>query len=258
VAARAIWKAIMRLGEQRVPVKLYSGIEDQTVHFRLLHEPDSAPLEQRMVAVETGESVEYGNTERGAVTAEGQIVILRKEELKAIEPPPSRDIDVLGFLPRGAIDHRWYDRAYFLGPDGKTQEYYALCAALAEIEGEGLARWVMRKKEYRGALRLREGYPVLITLRPADEMVPAGELQPPGGENLSDKELGMAQQLLSMLEASFDPSEYRDEYRERVAELIEAKAQGKRIKRAPVARRQRPRDLAAALRASIEKERKRA
>lgn len=258
MAARAIWKGIIRLGEERVPVKLYSGVEDRVVHFRLLHEPDGVPVVQRLVVPETGETVEYRDARRGYVTPEGDVVVLGREELDALEPAASRDIELLGFVPGGSIDHRWYDRAYFLGPDGSTKQYFALAAALAGSGREGVARWVMRKKEYRGALRLRDGYPVLITLRPAEEVIAASELEAPSGEKLNDKELGMAGQLLSILEAPFDPGEYRDEHRDRVMELIRAKSAGRKVPRARAPRKRPSADLAGALAASIEQERKRA
>ena len=258
MAARAIWKGVLAIGGERLAVKLFSAVQDRTVHFRLLHDEDHAPVKQRLVEPETETAVEFGSTQRAYMTPERDLVVLRSDELDALEPPASRDIELQRFVPAGAVDHRWYERPYYLGPDGNAAEYAALTEAVRESGREGIARWVMRKKEYRGALRARDGCLMLITLRSAEEVIVASELGAPAAKALDEREIKMAQQLLSILEAPFDPSQYRDEYRERVLELIEAKSKGKTLRR-PAPRRQRiEHDLTKALKASLEAERKRA
>lgn len=258
MAARAIWKGVIHFGSEEVPVKLYSAIEDRSVHFRLLHEPDRVPVKQELVNPETGETVEYGEARRGFVTDEGDLVILEPEDLESLEPEGSREIEILRFLPPEVIDHRWYLRPYYLGPDGPDEPYFALLAALERSGREGLARWTMRKKEYVGALRLHRGYPMLITLRNEEQVVPVDALEAPKGPELDEKELGMASQLMEMLAASFDASDYHDEYRARVEELIEAKARGGTVRAKRKRKAPRYEDLSGALRASLEKERIRA
>jgi len=258
VAARAMWKGVLAIADERLAVKLYSAVQDRTVHFRLLHDEDQVPVKQRLVEPETDTVVEFGATQRAFITPERDLVMLRNDELDALEPPPSRDIEVLRFVPGGAIDHRWYERPYYLGPDGNAAEYAALLEAMRDSAREGIARWVMRKKEYRGALRAGDGCLMLITLRSAEEVIQASELGAPAAKALEEREVAMAQQLLSILEAPFDPGQYRDEYRGRVLELIEAKSKGKTLRR-PAPRRQRmEHDLMKALKASLEAERKRA
>src|SRR5690606_2996432 len=124
-------------------------------------------VKQRLVDPETETVEDYAAARRAFLTPERDLVLLANEELETLEPKPSRDIDILRFVPTGAIDHRWYERPYYLGPDGPAEEYQALAEALQEAGREGVARWVTRKKEYRGALRARDGYLMLITLRPA-------------------------------------------------------------------------------------------
>lgn len=251
MAARAIWKAVLHLAEARVPVKLYSAVENRTVRFRLLHAKDRAPVRQAMVNPETDEVVPYEETRRAYATEEGDLVVFEQDELAATEPEPSRDIRVLRMVPKAAIDHRWYDRPYYLGPDGSEDAYAALSAALARNGREGVARWTMRKKEYVGSLRLHEGYPMLITLRNAGEVLDLDALEAPAGAALDDKELAMAQQLIGMLAEPFDPDRYRDEYRDRVLELIEAKRSGGRVEAAPPRKKRRTADLTKALEASL-------
>ncbi|MCE8013598.1 non-homologous end joining protein Ku [Billgrantia desiderata] len=258
MAARAMWKGVIRFAEVEVPVKLYSAVQDRSVHFRLLHAKDRSPVKQAMVNPDTDEVVPHAETRRAYRTDEGSLVVFDKQELEALEPDSGRDIEVIRFMPPQAIDHRWYDRPYYLGPDGSESLYFALAEALANSGKEGLARWVMRKKSYVGALRLHRGVPMLMSLRHEEQVVPVDALEPPKGKALDAKELDMARQLIGMLEAEFDPDEYHDEYRERVLELIEAKRRGKSVKVTPIRRREASDDLSKALEASLKKERKRA
>ena len=229
MAARAIWKGVVRFDGTAVPVKLYSAIEDRGVHFRLLHESDRVPLRQKMVDPETGEGVAGEDVRRGFTTEDGTVVVLEGEELDALEPEPSRDIEVTRCVPMGAIDHPWYDRPYWLGPDGDDRAYFALADALRAEDREAVVRWTMRKKEYQGAIRPRGEHLILLTLRHAEEVVPAAALEPPGGRALDERELGMAEQLIDALRDDFDPSRYHDEYRERVLELVARKAAGEEV-----------------------------
>lgn len=256
MAARAIWKGIIVVGEERVPVKLYSAVNDRSVHFRLLHRADRAPVRQVLVNPHTEEAVDYDQSRRAYADNKGRAVLFEQQELASLEPKKSRDIETLGFLPMGAIDHRWYDRPYYLGPDGEHGNLDALAAALERSNREGLARWVMRGKEYLGALRLNQGHPMLVTLRHTGEVVAMDELSAPKGDALDKKELNMACQLIDMLAADFEPRAYHDEYRERVLELVETKQRGGAVKAPKVRRRKPSDDLSKALEASLKRERK--
>jgi DNA end-binding protein Ku len=230
MAARAIWKGVVHVGTLKVPVKLYSAVKDHTVHFRLLHKTDKAPVKQRLISSETGEPVEYAEVKKAFPITRGRLVMLEKEELEKLEPKDSRDIEITRFVNIGDIDHRWYERAYYLGPDNSTKAYFAAVAALEKKKKEGVARWVMRDKSYVGALRVEQGYLMLITLRHADEIIAADALTPPAGRPLAQREIEMAGQLIEALHADFEPEQFRDEYRARVMDLIEAKAAGKKPK----------------------------
>ncbi|MEX2534923.1 MAG: Ku protein [Trueperaceae bacterium] len=258
MAARAMWRGVIRMGNSSVPVKLYSGLEDQNVHFRLLHESDRVPVKQELINPQSEEIVPFERARRGFVTDDGDLVIFEPEELDSLEPESSRDIDIVSFLPPEEIDHRWYLRPYYLGPDGPPEPYFALITALERSGREGLARWTMRTKEYVGALRLHHGYPMLLTLRYDAQVVPLDTLDAPGGPKLDEKELAMARQLMDMLAASFEPEEYHDEYRKRVLDLIETKARGGTVKTKRPRKQPRYEDLAGALSASLKKERIRA
>ena len=257
MAARAIWKAVIHCGKLRVPVKLYSAIEDRNIRFRILSRKDTQPVRQAMVNPETGEIVPHAETRRAYVAENGDRAILEKSELDALDPEPSRDIDIVAFLPTEQIDHRWYDRPYYLGPDGNSAAYFAFAQAIEDSALEGLARWVMRGNAYIGALRLHQGYPVLMSLRHADEVVTVANLEAPGGAALNPKELDMARQLVGMLAADLELSDYQDAYRDRVLKLVEAKAKGgRRLKLVKTSTKKPSDDLGRALQASLKAVRK--
>ena len=123
---------------------------------------------------------------------------------------------------------------------------------------EGLARWVMRNKYYVGALQLYQGYPMLMSLHHAEEIIPLESLKAPEGPPLDERELGLARQLIEMLESDFQPQEYHDEFRERVLEMLAAKAKGKKVRKLAPKPREPAMDISRALEASIQQARKRA
>lgn len=230
MAGRAMWKGVVHVGTLTVPVKLYSAVTSHTVHFRLLHKTDKAPVKQQLISSDTGEPMEYADVKKAFPVTRGRLVLLEKEELEKLEPKDSRDIEVTRFVNIGDIDHRWYERAYYLGPDNSAKAYFAAVAALEKKKKEGVARWVMRDKSYVGSLRVEQGYLMLITLRHAEEIISADALKPPEGRALQPREIQMAAQLLEALHDEFDPTQFHDEYRARVMDLIETKAAGKKPK----------------------------
>lgn len=249
--ARAIWKGVIRFDDVEVPVKLYSAVQDRSVHFRLLDPETLTPVKQRMVNPVTGDEVPHDATRRGYELEEGVFVVLDEEELEGLQPEKSREIEITRFLDPAIINHQWYNRPYHLGPDGDDDAYFALTEALGKQGKEGVARWTMRNKEYVGALRVEDGHLMLITLRNAGEVIPASALEPPGGRKPEPRELKMAEQLVATMEDAFDPAAYSDEYRDRVLELVEAKAEGKTVQFRKPEKRRAAGDLAASLEASI-------
>lgn len=255
MAARAVWKGSLLLGEQRVPLKLYSGVEDRSVRFRLLHEPDLVPVRQRLVNPTTGHEVAWKESRRAVEEPDGSMLLLEPDELESLEPEDSRDIRIHRFVPRDAVGPVWYDRPYFLGPDGAAARvrWNALAAALADTGLQGIATWTMRRKRYRGVLRLHEGVPLLITLRSTQEVAPALALEATSARELSARELDMADQLVAMLAGSFQPEEWEDSWRRRVMGLIEAKAAGEVVELREYRQRREPaHSLEDALAASLE------
>jgi DNA end-binding protein Ku len=249
--ARAMWKGTIELGTLEIPVKLYAGVEERRIHFRLLHEKDRVPVRQRMVDPRSDEEVPSDEIRRGIEIEEGVFVVLRAEEEESLAPKPSRAIEVIQVVPRHAVDVAWYERPYYLGPDGSDADYTALAAALAEGGKLAIVRWVMRGQRYFGAIAAQEGTLALIRLHAADEVIAVDALEPPVGRAISAAERKLGEQLVAALEGAFDPSELRDEHRGRLEKLIAAKRRGKRysVKETPIPRAAE--DLGGALRRSL-------
>jgi DNA end-binding protein Ku len=226
MAARAIWKGELKIGSAKVPVKLYSAVTDRTVRFHILDDRHQMRIKQHMVNPESGDEVGSEEIQKGYELEPGRFVILTEDELKSLEPEPSREIEISEFVPPEEISQQWYERPYYLGTDGDQKSYFALVEALKKRGLEGVAHWVMRNKPYVGVLRAEGDHLMLVTLRNAQEVISARDLAKPAGPAPTQKELSMAKHLVSLMAGEFNPADFKDEYRERVMEFIERKAKG--------------------------------
>jgi len=257
MAARAIWKGELKLGTGKIPVKLYSAVSDRSVRFHILDDKHLMRVKQHMVHPDNGDEVSNQEIQKGFEVEPGKFVIVTDEDLKSLEPKPSREIEISEFVPPEKISQQWYERPYYLGPDGDENAYFALAEALEKRKREGIAHWVMRNKSYVGALRAQDGYLVLLTLRNANEVISAGDLPKPAGREPSKKEIDMAKHLVSLLEGEFNPADFKDEYRERVMEFIARKAKGRAPRLTAVKSKRKTTSLDSVLTKSIEVLRKR-
>jgi DNA end-binding protein Ku len=230
-AAATLFRASLRIGSERVGVRLHSGAREHDVHFHLLHESDQQRIRQRMVNPRTGESVRPDEIVRGVEVERGSYVVLTEHDLETLKPAASRDIRVEHFIEPGSLDPRFYERPYLLGPEGaNVQRYFALAQALRNSDRQGIARWTMRNREYNGLLCLEGEHLALITLRNSDELLDLARIHVPAGRDLDAREVALARQLVGALSGPFVAAEFRDEYRERLLHYIEEKARGKRAK----------------------------
>jgi DNA end-binding protein Ku len=203
-----------------------------------------------MVHPETGETIPPEEIHKAFELEAGTFVLIDDEELASLVPEPSRDVDVYGFVPDSTIGPAWYERPYFIAPDGDAPAYFALARALRDTKRMGLVRWVMRNRQYDGALRAEGDYLILVTLHSRDEVVEAPKLGVPES-TADDRELKMATQLVSALEDDFDPSKFENHHRERLLEIIEAKAKGRKLPKRRPPRKAASTSLSTALRASL-------
>lgn len=251
MAARAIWKGQLKIGTTKVPVKLYSAVQDRTVRFNILDDRHKMRVKQHMIDPDSGEEVPTEEIQKGYEIEPGRFVILTESELEALQPSPSRDIEIEEFVDEDKISQQWFERPYYLGPDDGDKEYFALAEALKKQKKEGIAHWVMRNKYYSGVLRSIDDYLYLSTLRDAKEVISARDLAKPSGAAPTQKELAMAKQLVEMLRGDFNPADYKDEYRERVEKFIEQKAKGRAPRLHAVKTKRKSDNLGAALEKSL-------
>jgi DNA end-binding protein Ku len=255
--ARAIWSGSISFGLLNVPVRLYSAVARRNIALREIRESDSARIKHRRVAEGTEEEVPYENIVKAYEVTPGRYVPLSKDEMAALAPEKTRAIDVQDFVDIEEIDPMYFDSPYYLGPAEGAEKAYSLLAAAMESSGKAaVARFVFRNKEHLAAIRASGGVLTLTTMRFADEVVPASELDdelPQKKPKVAKREREMAEQLIDSLSTEFKPAHYRDEYREQLLALIERKAEGKEIvaPEAEAPKATRAPDLMAALEESI-------
>jgi len=252
---RAIWSGAISFGLVNVPIKLFSAVSPKDVRFNQLEEGTNARIKQKRVSGETGEEVPYEKIIKGYEISPGQYVPITPEELESLDPESTRSIDIEDFVELEQIDPIFYERPYYLVPEkGGAKAYALLVQAMKDSGKVGIARFVLRTKQYLAAIRPLGDVLVLETMLYSDEVNDVDELEGlPGAVDVSDRELKMARQLIETLATEFEPERYKDEYRQRVLDLIERKAEGQEI--VIEARTEEPArvvDLMAALEASLE------
>jgi DNA end-binding protein Ku len=253
---RAIWSGAISFGLVNIPVKLYSAVQRKTVRFHQLDAKDNTRIQQKRVNPTSGREVPYEELVKGYEVSPDRYVVITPEELDSLEPQKTRTIDIEDFVELDQIDPIYYDHPYYLAPDkGAGKAYTLLLQAMKDAGKVGIARVVIRSKENLVAIRPRDDILTMETLLFGDEVVPPDSFDelPEGKEaKASKKEVDMAKQLIDSLAADFDPDKYRDEYRDRVLEMIERKAEGEEIVlQAPEEAPAEVPDLMAALEASI-------
>jgi DNA end-binding protein Ku len=253
---RSIWSGAISFGLVNVPIKLYSAVSRKTVRFNQLNEKTGNRIQQKRVDPDSGEEVPYEQIVKGFELTKDRYVIVTPDELDALDPERTRTIQIEDFVDQSEIDPIYYDHPYYLVPDkGAGKAYGLLLNAMEASDKVAIARVVLRSKEQLVAIRPAGDLLMMETMIFHDEVVPHDEIDDlPEASDLkvSDREVQMAQQLIDSLSGDFAPPKYRDEYRDKVLELIERKAQGEEIAVQPEAPQPaKVPDLMAALEASL-------
>jgi DNA end-binding protein Ku len=253
--ARSIWSGAISFGLVNVPVKVFTAVRKKDVRFHQLHEKDGVRIQQKRWCPADEREVAYEEIVKGYEVSPNQYVVIDPEELDALDPEATHTIDIEDFVDLDQIDPLFFDSNYYLVPDGKGDKAYRLLLEAMRDAGKvGIAKVVMRTKQYLVAVRPVDEALVMTTMNFADEVVARDELEglPSEKADASDRELKMAQQLIDSLAIEWDPDKYHDTYRERVLDLIEKKAEGQEIVSQPESDRPAPViDLMAALEASL-------
>jgi DNA end-binding protein Ku len=252
-APRSIWNGWLSWGTVNVPVKLFSSVDSKSVSFNQLHAKDGARIKQKRMNPRTGDEVPFDRIVRGYEIAPGKWVVLSKEEAQVADGARAKVIDIEDFVADEEIDPVYYDHPYYVGPQEGGEHAYAVVMKALERAGKvGIGRFVLRSREQLVALRPHDGIMSLTTMRFHDEVVDPDDVDADKPKKApGDREIDMAAKLVESLSAEFDPTKYKDTYREAVLELIERKAKGEEIEvRAPEPA-EAPDDLLAALEASL-------
>jgi DNA end-binding protein Ku len=233
---RSIWNGTVMLGRIPVPVKVYSATEDHTIHFHQVHAADGERLEQRRVCAKEGREVPSEEIVKGYERSSGKYVVLSQDEIAAAAGDAAHVIDLEEFVVTDQVDPIVFDRTYHLGAQDEDarRPYRLLHDALAKTGRAGIGRWVFHNREYLVAIRALGDVVALHTMRFADELVDPAKLDVSRAKRAPNRrEVEMAGRLVDSLHASFDPEDFSDSYRERVTQLIEAKARGESPKIEP-------------------------
>jgi DNA end-binding protein Ku len=253
--ARAIWSGAISFGLVNIPVKLFSAVSKKTVRFHQIDAESGARVRQKRVGPDD-EEIAYEQIVKGYEIGPDRYVTITPEELDGLAPDKTRTIDIEDFVDLEEIDPIYYDHPYYLAPDtGAAKAYQLLVDAMEDAGKVAIARVVIRSKENLVAIRPRDGVLAMETMLFADEVVPTDsldEMTTDATVKTTERELTMARQLIDSLSSDFEPEKYHDEYRERVLDLIERKAQGETIViEEPTKEPEKVPDLMAALEASI-------
>jgi DNA end-binding protein Ku len=228
--ARAIWSGSLNFGLVTVPVELFSATQDNTPHFHQLERGTADRVRIQRINERTKKTVAYNDIVKGYEVEDGQYLIFSQDELDEIAPGRSKAIEISGFVDLDEVEPIFFATTYYLGPKGAEygRVYALLREALAATNRAGVATFVMRGRQYLTAIKAEKQVLVLHTMHYADEIRdPVKEIDAlPGEITVNSRELSAAQQLIETLGVAWDPNEYKDEYRERLGELIEAKRHG--------------------------------
>jgi DNA end-binding protein Ku len=231
--ARAVWSGTISFGLVSVAVRAYTAVRDHEVRFHQIDKKSGARVRYEKVSEKTHRKLDGDDIEMGYELRKGRYVAFTKQELADLRPKSTRSVDVSDFVPLEDIDPIYYERTYWLAPDGPgaARAYSLLCAAMEDRQRVGIGSVVMRNKQYLAAIRPLEHVLVMSTLRFADEVIARSEVDalPLRRARADAKELRLATQIIDALQADWKPTKYHDTYTEELRELIERRAKGETV-----------------------------
>ena len=253
--ARAMWKGAIEFGLVTIPVKLYLATESKGVSFHMLHDQCHGRIQMKTYCPTDEVFIERGDMVRGYEMAPGQFVVVTDDDLAAVPLKTVRSIQIEQFVPVAADGQttRFIKQAYYLEPEPVARRaFFLLKQVLAERGLRAIAKIVMKDREQLASLDPFASTMLLSTLHWPDEIRSVGDLTLPESDvEIKPAERVMAEQLVAAMTKEFDPAAYRDEYREALLQIIEAKAAGAEVAEPASAPAAQLTDLMAALEASV-------
>jgi len=256
---RAIWSGALSFGLVNVPVKLHTAVAQKDVHFHLLHEKDGGRIHMKRFCSAEDREVPFEEIVKGYEVSKDRYVPLTPEELRALDPKKTQTIEISDFVDLAEIDPIYYESTYYLVPEPAAAKAYKLLVDAMRRAGKvGIASFVLRTRESLCCVRPIGDVLAVSTMNRADEVIPVSSLDVPKGSEPSERELQMAEQLVTSLASPFKPERYPDVHRQEILALVEKKAAGEIIEPPPAeAPPAQVVSLADALSASLEAARKR-
>jgi DNA end-binding protein Ku len=233
--ARAIWKGSISFGLVNIPVGLYAAETRNDISFKMLDKKTMSPIHYKRVSEESGKEVPWDETVRGYEFESGQYVVLSDADLKGAAPEATQTIDIVDFVDLEEISPLYFDKPYYLGPDKKGSKAYALLRETLRRTGKvGIAKVVIRTREYLAAVVARGDVLTLELMRYAHELRDPSELDVPAGkQGVSDREIDMAERLVEGMVSAWEPEKYKDSYRDDLMKMIEKRVEAGQLEKSP-------------------------
>jgi len=234
--ARAIWKGSISFGLVNIPIALYPATRREELRFRLLRKSDLSPVNYKRVAEKDGKEVSWDEIVKGYEYEKGKYVVLKAEDFERVDLEATQTVDIQDFVDQEQIDPMFFYKPYYLEPQkGGDKAYVLLRDALKESNKVGIAKVVIKTRQYLAGVKPEDGALVLELMHFADELADPGKLHVPKKTEVGKREMNMAKSLIDSMSSKWDPEKYKDEYREALMDVIEEKVEagGKEIKEKP-------------------------
>jgi DNA end-binding protein Ku len=227
---RAIWSGFITFGLINIPMKLYSATQEHSLSFSLYHEKDLAPIRYAKICTKEDVEVPLEEIVKGYERGEGEVVILKQEEFAAARREHEKVIEILNFVSSSEIPPFFYEKPYYLEPaKGGSKSYFLLLEALKESKKVAVTRFALHNSEHYGVLLPTEDILILNQIRMLEDIRDYSSLNMTKAK-VTGQEVELAIALIDRLTGHFEPESYHDLYKERLKEIVEEKAKGKKIK----------------------------
>ena len=255
--ARAIWKGSINFGLVNIPIALYPATRREEFKFRLLRKSDLSPVSYKRVAEKDGKEVPWDQIVKGYEYEKGKYVVLKDEDFERVDLEATQTVDIQDFVDQEEIDPIFFYKPYYLEPQKGGDKAYALLRdALKDSNKVGIAKVVIKTRQYLAGVKPEDGVLVLELMHFADELADPGKLHVPKKTEVGKREMNMAKSLIDSMSSKWNPEKYRDDYREALMEVIEEKVEtgGKEIEEKPKKARKPTKviDLVSVLQKSLE------